>query len=125
MKYLKIIAAVFFTVFSIACQTQSKEIENITVTDLKTLLSNGDNIQLVDVRTPKEWEGGIIQNAEKIDVTATDFEARVLHTLNKEKPVYLYCRSGGRSLIAAETLVKNGFKVYNVEGGYTEWKQKK
>lgn len=124
MKYLKIIAVTFFMVFSIACQTQSKEIENITVTDLKTLLSNGDNIQLVDVRTPKEWEEGIIQNAEKIDVTATDFEARALYTLNKEKPVYLYCRSGGRSLIAAETLVKKGFKVYNVEGGYTEWKQK-
>ena len=60
MKYLKIIAVTFFMVFSIACQTQSKEIENITVTDLKTLLSNGDNIQLVDVRTPKEWEEGII-----------------------------------------------------------------
>lgn len=106
----------------LACKPQSKDIHNISVEELKVQLTK--NIQLVDVRTPKEWEGGIIKGALKINVISDDFETKASEQLDKSQPVYLYCRSGVRSLRASEILKNKGFKVYNVEGGYNEWKNK-
>ena len=53
-----------------SCNSQSEGIKNISVDDLKVVLKNDATIQLLDVRTPKEWNEGIIENAIKIDVTA-------------------------------------------------------
>lgn len=114
---LTIAVLLFFT----ACKPQSKGIANISVTDLKNQLKNG--IQLVDVRTPGEWREGIIEGAVKIDVTSNSFEKQAINKLDKSKPVYLYCRTGGRSLVAAKILLEKGYKVYNVEGGYKDWKR--
>lgn len=104
----------------IGCKPQSKDIKNISVEDLKVELKN--DIQLLDVRTPKEWKGGIIEGAEKVSVTSDGFVEKANQVLDKSKPVYVYCKSGGRSLIASEMLLKEGYKVYNVEGGYMDWK---
>ncbi|WP_367275150.1 rhodanese-like domain-containing protein [uncultured Maribacter sp.] len=42
--------------------------------------------------------------------------------VNKEKPVFVYCRSGARSQKAARKLLKMGFtQVYDLKGGYTSW----
>ena len=120
IKYCFFIALFFLT----SCQGQEKEVVTIKVSDLQTALSTYDTIQLIDVRTPEEWKNGVIGNPIKIDVTASDFEEKALKILDKSKPVYLYCRSGGRSLIAADMLFKKGFKVYNVEGGYLKWQEK-
>lgn len=106
----------------LACKPQNKDIPSISVEELQTQLTK--DIQLVDVRTPTEWERGIINGALKINVTSNDFETKSEELLNKSKPVYLYCRTGGRSLRAAEILKHKGFKVYNINGGYNEWKDK-
>ncbi len=118
----KIILVMSFFMFFVACKPQSKEIKNISVEDLKTVLN--DDIQLIDVRTPEEWKDGIIEGAKKICVTTNDFETKSNKMLDKSKPVYIYCRSGVRSLVAAKILLDNGFSVYNVEGGYNNWKVK-
>ncbi|TYQ00315.1 rhodanese-related sulfurtransferase [Tenacibaculum adriaticum] len=118
LKSLLVIAVLFF----ISCKQPTKEITNITVEDLKTEMSN--NIQLLDVRTPEEWEQGSIKSALKINVNSDDFEKQALSKLSKKEPVYVYCKSGGRSLVASEILVSKGYKVYNVLGGYDEWKEK-
>lgn len=118
----KIILAMSFFMFFVACKPQSKEIKNISVEDLKTVLN--DDIQLIDVRTPEEWKDGIIEGAKKICVTTNDFEEKSNKMLDKSKPVYIYCRSGVRSLVASKILLENGFNVYNVEGGYNKWKAK-
>ena len=89
-----------------------------------SVLNNDKNVQLIDVRTPGEWADGIIDNAIKINVTADDFEKLALEKLDKSNPVYIYCRSGGRSKIAADVLLKNGFQPYNVLGGYMAWEEK-
>ncbi|WP_435261297.1 rhodanese-like domain-containing protein [Tenacibaculum sp. nBUS_03] len=122
MKFIKFIT-VFAVLFLVGCKGQSKEVKKITTSTLETVLKNDSEIQLVDVRTPAEWEKGIIKNAIKIDVTSSNFQNKALKELDKTKPVYLYCRSGGRSLIAAETLLEKGFEVYNIEGGYMQWQQ--
>lgn len=122
MKLIKFITVVTI-LFLVGCKGQSKEVKKITTSTLETVLKNDSEIQLVDVRTPAEWEKGIIKNAIKIDVTSSNFQNKALKELDKTKPVYLYCRSGGRSLIAAEALLEKGFEVYNIEGGYMQWQQ--
>lgn len=117
MKKILVLATLFMLV--IGCKPQSKDIKNISAEDLKVELKN--DIQLLDVRTPKEWKGGIIEGAEKVSVTSDGFVEKANQVLDKSKPVYVYCKSGGRSLIASEMLLKEGYKVYNVEGGYMDW----
>ncbi len=83
----------------------------------------GDH-QLVDVRTEAEFGVSHLKNAQNICVTLDNFEERV-KGLDKNKPVYVYCKSGGRSAKAAKILTDIGFtKVYDLQGGITNWKEK-
>ena len=80
--------------------------------------------QLLDVRTAIEFKQGHLSNALQADWTnAAEFAERVKY-LDKNKPLLVYCASGGRSGQAAEWLVKQGFvKVDNLTGGMIAWKQ--
>jgi rhodanese-related sulfurtransferase len=70
---------------------------------------------VVDVRTPAEYAAGHVPGAVNLPVEEV---ARWADTLPKDKPVYLYCRSGNRSRQAAEYLKKKGYtNLYHVEGG--------
>ena len=121
-KYILFLGLILLIIAS--CSSQSTEIKNISVEDLQVVLKDNKNIQLVDVRTPAECAKGIIENAIKIDITEDNFEKIALDKLDKTKPVYLYCKSGGRSKKASKLLLKKGFQTYNVLGGYIAWKQK-
>jgi len=80
--------------------------------------------QLIDVRTAEENKLGTIEGALLIDVMKQDFVKRALSKLDKNKSVYVFCRSGVRSVKAANLLVKAGFKkVYNLKGGYNAWSE--
>jgi len=74
--------------------------------------------------SPKNLESlinGIFEKAVNMDVTSDDFESKIA-TLDKEKPVMVYCKSGGRSAKAASILKENGFKqVYDLDGGMIGW----
>jgi rhodanese-related sulfurtransferase len=80
--------------------------------------------QLLDVRTAGEYKQGHLANALQADWTnAAEFAERIKY-LDKNKPLLVYCASGGRSGQAAEWLVKQGFvKVDNLSGGMISWKQ--
>lgn len=79
--------------------------------------------QVVDVRTPQEFNAGHIQGAKNLDFYSAQFGAEV-SKLDKNKPVYVYCAVGGRSASAAGMLVKQGFtKVYDLAGGIESWKR--
>ncbi|WP_038057408.1 rhodanese-like domain-containing protein [Thermus amyloliquefaciens] len=70
---------------------------------------------VVDVRTPQEFASGHVPGALNLPVEAI---AQWGDSLPKDKPVYLYCRSGNRSRQAAEYLKKKGYtNLYNLEGG--------
>lgn len=101
------------------CNSQNNKINSITTIELKTLLKK--DIQLLDVRTPEEVKKGAIENALFINYFDDDFTRKATAKLNKNKPVYLYCRSGNRSSKAAILLKNKGFKVINVLGGYNQW----
>ena len=74
-------------------------------------------VQLVDVRTPEEYNSGHIKDAENIDFYSGIFTTE-FNKLDKEKPVYIYCRSGSRSKQTATKLSAMGFKkIYDLKGG--------
>jgi rhodanese-related sulfurtransferase len=80
-----------------------------------------DTVQLIDVRTPAEFKQGHIKGALNIDVTDASFE-KDLEQLNKNKPVYIYCRSGQRSNTAAKKMAQAGFDtLYDLKGGINNW----
>ena len=77
--------------------------------------------QVIDVRTPKEYKAGHIENAVNMHVYDKDFEQR-LDKLDKNKPVYVYCKAGGRSAEAVEIMQKKGFKkITELDGGMDAW----
>lgn len=78
------------------------------------------NVRLIDVRTPKEYAEGHIAGAENIDVKAADFAERIKDIKGE---VAVYCRSGKRSMMAAEQLAKQGCTVYNLDGGILAWQK--
>ena len=79
-------------------------------------------VQLVDVRTPREYKGGHISKAINIDLFQGGSFKQAFEKLDKSKPVYLYCRSGSRSKKAAQKVLDMGFeKVYDLKGGYMRW----
>jgi thioredoxin len=121
MKYFKIIVAVFgFTLF--ACQGQ--EAGNVEQLDAKTFsekLHADNQLQLLDVRTPEEFDKQHIENAININWNGRGFEEKTA-VFDKSKPVYIYCLSGGRSSSAASKLAEMGYaKIYELDGGIMQW----
>ena len=80
------------------------------------------NVQLLDVRTEMEYNLGKINDALLINVQSPDFEDQVKESVDFNQPIYLYCRSGVRSQVAASILEGLGAgEVYDLEGGYLNW----
>ena len=82
------------------------------------------SIQLIDVRTPEEFEEGHLENSRNMNYYDDDFKQQ-LSVLDKNQKVYVYCKKGGRSANAAELLSEMGFtEIYDLEGGIDNWKDK-
>lgn len=83
-----------------------------------------ENVQVLDVRTQEEYNSGHIEGSFLADWTQREQFNERIKSLDKNKPVYAYCLSGGRSRAAAAQLREAGFKeVYNLEGGIVAWKR--
>ena len=118
----KILFALFFlfSLFSGDAQTITK-IKTVEVAAFAKEIKTTPKPQILDVRTPEEFAGGRIDNATNIDWQGENF-VKSTEKLDKNKPVYVYCRSGKRSLKASEKLEELGFKkIYNLDGGYLKW----
>lgn len=80
-----------------------------------------ENIQIVDVRTPDELKDGKIEGSININFYDSNFKEQIA-SLDKEKPVYVYCRSGARSSKAMEIMKDLGFKtIYELQGGFMSY----
>lgn len=103
-----------------AQQEQEVISRDVNVAEFSDLVDKGEG-QVLDVRTPKEWATGTIKGAIKMNIFNADFKTQ-LNQLDKNKPVYVYCKSGRRSGKATNKMKKMGFKaVYNLEGGIGAW----
>lgn len=121
ITYLCLSASIF------SCQNQVGETKNgqpinvsIGVDEFEKKLSVKD-IQLIDVRTPEEFAQGYLKGALNYNINSDEFQSQ-LSKLDKNKPVLVYCLSGGRSGSAAEMMASRGFKeIYNMQGGIMKW----
>lgn len=95
------------------------EFTSITPHELAKLLGKGERVQLVDVRTPREYKSGHIRGA--INIPLDDLRERRAE-LDLSLPVVVYCGIGYRSYHAAKILQAGGFKdVQNLSGGMSTW----
>lgn len=104
-----------------ACNSQAQP-TNLSVAEFEKGIAQS-NIQVLDVRTPEEYQSGYLKNAFLADWNnESEFKQRV-KALDKNKPVYTYCLSGARSNAAMHWLRQNGFTAYNLTGGINAWKR--
>lgn len=83
---------------------------------------NNKKVQLIDVRTQREFGASHIKGAKNIDFYSGQFKTE-FNKLNKNKPVYIYCRTGSRSRHASNKLADMGFtEIYDLKGGIVRWK---
>ncbi|MFX1508484.1 MAG: rhodanese-like domain-containing protein [Promethearchaeota archaeon] len=93
----------------------------ISVTEAKDLVDNDEELFILDVRNPDEFEAGHIFGAYLIPVDDISTRKNELPK-NKSTPILVYCRSGGRSVPASETLDSLEYtQVNNMNGGFNAW----
>jgi thioredoxin len=115
----------FFTILStflFSCaQKNSKGYELLDAKTFKNTLEQTEKKQIIDVRTPEEFNAGNITQAQNINIYDADFESKI-EALDKNTPIFVYCKSGGRSANASQLLQEKGFKkVYELKGGMMAW----
>lgn len=101
-------------------QTTQPTMEEITATELKERIDQGDDIQIIDVREQHEFEIGRIPNSNLIPL------GQVLNRRDEIDPnreTVVHCKMGGRSAKAIEALQRSGFtgRLVNLKGGITAW----
>ena len=131
-----LIVILSFTFISCAQNTAKKEVKDgtsnidqhqqvIELISPKDLNEKLGDIQLIDIRTPGEFTEGYIEGAINVNFFDRDFNAQMAK-LNKDKELYIYCRSGNRTGKAAKRLKDQGFtKVYDLQGGILNWNRNK
>lgn len=101
-------------------QESQSTMEEITATELKQRLDNGDDIQIIDVREPHEFDIGRIPNSTLIPL------GQVVNRMNEidaNRETVVHCKMGGRSAKAIDALQRAGFtgRLINLAGGITGW----
>ena len=119
MRNVYMMAVLLSLIFFSSCN-KNNGVETIPAKEFAKVISNPD-VQLIDVRSTEEFIDGNIEGSVNISLAGEDFCGQVVRTLDKERPVAVYCRGGRQSAEAAEKLDSMGFKVFELENGYKEW----
>lgn len=111
------------------CAQARSNVEEVSVDELYERLNHGARV--IDVREPEEYAVGHIHRVVNMPRGVLEMQlhqhpdvAGYDDALSRiaDEPLYLICRSGGRSALAAESLTRMGFtKVYSVAGGMNAW----
>lgn len=121
----KLFSIAFAAVLLYSCtngQTSSATKTNLSAAEFSEKIKTLSDALIIDVRTAEEFTDGHIQNALNYDWNGNGFEKQIA-TLDKTKPVFVYCLSGGRSSAAANHMRESGFKeVYELQGGMMKWR---
>ena len=96
------------------------EVPEITVRELKEKLDDGQNVSVLDVREPHEYE---VANIGARLIPLAELPERLVE-LDENGTLAVHCKTGGRSARAVQLLKEAGFQnVYNVKGGITAWSE--
>ena len=126
----KIVLLFFATLLFINCKEKTQDstfetsktiAESVDPNTFSVKLQATSKAQLIDVRTPEEFNSKHLENAINIDYNGTTFDTEITK-LDKTKPTFVYCLSGGRSSSAVAKMQELGFiELYNMEGGMMKW----
>ena len=123
-KFCSLLLGLTFLLVTACSSNEKHGFKSVAVQEFANIISDTTTVMLVDVRTAEEYGSGHIENALNIDVKQDDFEETAIKTLPKNKTIAVYCRSGRRSKKASEILSQNGYKVIELDSGYTGWTNK-
>lgn len=121
MRTIILILPILF--FSCNAWKHSKTFEysEISCKEFENLLASDKDYLLVDVRTPKEYRNGHMQNAINVSYFHSWFGDSI-QKLDHNKTVYMYCQTQHRSPIASRKMKKMGFKkIIDLKGGFIKW----
>lgn len=94
--------------------------EHLKIDDFKKKIDEG-GYELIDMRTPVEFEAGHLEGARNIDFTHADIQ-KFIDELDRDKKYLLYCRTGNKSGQTLDIMKEKEFvEVYNMLGGINEW----
>ena len=100
----------------------SSKVKNISAEEAYRLINDDKEIIIIDVRTKEEYDDGHIPGAKLVPVNILPLKLEELG-IYKDKPILVYCASGGRSPKAVTILVKNEFKnIYHLSRGISSWR---
>ena len=101
-----------------------QQITEINVAKAKQLIAEGD-MTIIDTREESEYAAGHLEQAVPLPRGVLEFKlGNIPELADKAKPVLIYCRTGGRSALAAQTLKALGYShVLSLAGGYESWQQ--
>lgn len=132
LMYFGALVFLFLAVFLIFPEKTKENppgLKNVSVQEAKEMIEKGDDIFVLDVRTPDEFNSSHIKGATLIPVSnafgsnlSQDSLLKVRIDEVPKKKVLIYCRTGRRSGTAGTMLVNAGYsQVYNMIGGITAW----
>jgi len=125
MKRMMVLVVGLLAVFTLAaCDKPENNVRmDINNFELQEMLDSDEEYQFVDVRTATEYNEAHIPGFDiNLDYYEFQFDPEMLDVLDRDIPVVLMCRSGNRSVSAAEMLLDEGFDVvYNLEDGINGW----
>ncbi|MCB2305115.1 rhodanese-like domain-containing protein [Clostridium estertheticum] len=97
-------------------------VKNVSVEEAYKLINEDKEFIIIDVRTKEEYDNGHIPGAKLVPVQILPMKLDELGVY-KDKPVLVYCASGGRSPRAVDTLANNDFKnIYHLSHGIGSWR---
>ncbi len=99
--------------------------KNINQQEWRELIANDANAVIIDCRSEFEWNDGVLENSILLDIFDSHGFMNEANKIGKDKNVYVYCRSGARSVSACQILESIGFSnTYNLLGGIISWQGK-
>ena len=121
---LSVLVITIISIYPFTIMSKNNVINHIDANEFNSAVTkNKQDIILIDIRTPEEFYSGHIEGSKLINFYDKNF-MNEMNKLDKNSEIYIYCRSGRRSGIAAENMKKNGFlHVYNLEKGIKSWLQ--
>ena len=101
-------------------QVMNQQMQEITATELKRRLENGEDIQIIDVREPNEYQVAHLPNSTLIPLGQI---VNRMSEIDAGRETVVHCKMGGRSAKAIEALRRAGFagRLTNLKGGINAW----
>ena len=113
------------SIFSLIFGSNAQQLDQVKILEPQVFSKaiEGKKVQLIDVRTNREYSSGHIKRAINLDIFNRDSFVAHFKEKDRNQPLYIYCRSGSRSQSATKLLVEMGFQeIYDLKGGYLNWK---